>query len=1528
MSESNLKNTKFLKRTPRLGDIVQVKSTLQEGTVRFVGGIHFKTGTWVGIELFEQGTGKNNGTIKGVTYFKCPSQTGLLVMVSGVNIIKPNQKIVTNSQKSSRTSLISKPMYKQPKKIPKPVSRPNEPVSPMSPNSSNSLKSPVSLKSPIAAPVSESVTRKIKTYPRTGSNQVIKVKPRPKSTQITKSSSTGRIDLIKKELRPPTQTNININMTMTAGPKEKSILYKNRVNPKSEIEGEPIDEDSNNIIEDSNNINEDSNNINDDSNNINDAIINGLQNTLVHLKDIVSGLAENYNKNDQSQIKTISQEGDDIENDHDQSIPEGELNKLKYSTSSLPIDNGEEGVLMSVKQITDTQRTISELSIGLVNAQQEVRKLKDIQSNLNRELNCYKEENKDLVERVAELEKENKSLETLSSKEHYIKELEEKNKELNVKYEQVKNELFFAKKNIDELYRKLEYSESPKSIPVYNKYPVKGESHIARHKMFAKKSTNYNSKSRKVKSNGSSEYSYNSSETKISDSLMDIKEQNEKLILENETLHEEMEMLKNTLLDIQEDRENSLNIFLEKMEYQENKYEDLILKYRQIESEKEELLSHLENISNQNKGNGDKNLNSSMDESVMNEMKSLITDMEVTLNKTVKSEKEARSNYEAVNKLYEASKVKMEALNRELDQKKMEYQHLSESNENLIRENEKLKNSLEELNQNQGPSASSSNEKLQEQYNKLRKQYEATKNVIEDKEAEMINYEVQCSQLEGQIIDFEKQLRLKQNEIECLIEKFQTIQIASSSREWTNEEKDEVIQDQAHKICVLEDAVKEIKDENNLLKIHNEKSINEISKLIKMKSDLELKIENKENGVKERDNVPSESNALEKEIREKDNQIEELTRRNDILSTEVKASNEKILEIQNQKDKLDRELEELNKHMSQNTEELKNLTIKYEESKKHYEEVIDGLNKDRETSVQHAKEEIETIFNQLTDTRKQFESKINQLELSKQTMQKKYESEIEGLNQQLELVANIKEQTAQAENLLGFSSLLEESERAKEVAESNAENRRKLLEKVIIERDQLTQDLASEKKKYLILKEEYDQCKKKITEIEKKNLTSFDKNRSMMNSKDCSNCGKLNQENMKLKEEIEELSVYKTIDFQEIDNALKQSTEDIEKEREEKQMLEKGYAIIWGSYLSLEKECLNLLAQLNQTLTVKNDRNTTLLSMKSSPVINRTRFIKASPFRNSYPNLIPKSKLNNKSYDSIQDYTYDFDYISVSDSTHLDLPKERSSSNNNKMLNNNYNNNNNNNISLKTSYDNQIYTPKQEVGQMFSPKQGFNEMFSPKQEVGPMFSPKQGINEMFSPKQEVGPMFSPKQGINEMFSPKQEAVQMFSPKQGINDMFNSKQEAQMFSPKQGINDMFSPKQEAQMFSPKQGINEMFSPKQEAQMFSPKQGINEKVPISTVSESSSNTLYSPKKHHSLSAFTKFFPLPRSKNRNKSSNNNNNNQSIIYESLENNDDTLYHKPEDESEMVDYSSILQKSRKPSSTLYNNSNNNNKYS
>lgn len=54
---------------------MKILVTLQIGILRYCGATQFAQGIWAGVEL-EEPLGKNDGTLKGVVYFKCPRNHG------------------------------------------------------------------------------------------------------------------------------------------------------------------------------------------------------------------------------------------------------------------------------------------------------------------------------------------------------------------------------------------------------------------------------------------------------------------------------------------------------------------------------------------------------------------------------------------------------------------------------------------------------------------------------------------------------------------------------------------------------------------------------------------------------------------------------------------------------------------------------------------------------------------------------------------------------------------------------------------------------------------------------------------------------------------------------------------------------------------------------------------------------------------------------------------------------------------------------------------------------------------------------------------------------------------------------------------------------------------------------------------------------------------------------------------------------------------------------------------------------------
>ncbi|KAK9729396.1 hypothetical protein K7432_000277 [Basidiobolus ranarum] len=75
----------------QVGDRVSVESMNLSGILRFLGATQFKPGTWAGVELDVEGTGKNDGIVDGVVYFTCPPKTGIFVLGHKLTKIQPDQ---------------------------------------------------------------------------------------------------------------------------------------------------------------------------------------------------------------------------------------------------------------------------------------------------------------------------------------------------------------------------------------------------------------------------------------------------------------------------------------------------------------------------------------------------------------------------------------------------------------------------------------------------------------------------------------------------------------------------------------------------------------------------------------------------------------------------------------------------------------------------------------------------------------------------------------------------------------------------------------------------------------------------------------------------------------------------------------------------------------------------------------------------------------------------------------------------------------------------------------------------------------------------------------------------------------------------------------------------------------------------------------------------------------------------------------------------------------------------------------------
>ncbi|XP_003384705.1 PREDICTED: dynactin subunit 1-like [Amphimedon queenslandica] len=83
----------------KVGSKVLVKDRGLEGTVRFLGETNFAPGLWAGVELDEQ-KGKNDGTVKGKSYFSCEEGYGLMVRYHQLDPIDSGGLVATPTTSS------------------------------------------------------------------------------------------------------------------------------------------------------------------------------------------------------------------------------------------------------------------------------------------------------------------------------------------------------------------------------------------------------------------------------------------------------------------------------------------------------------------------------------------------------------------------------------------------------------------------------------------------------------------------------------------------------------------------------------------------------------------------------------------------------------------------------------------------------------------------------------------------------------------------------------------------------------------------------------------------------------------------------------------------------------------------------------------------------------------------------------------------------------------------------------------------------------------------------------------------------------------------------------------------------------------------------------------------------------------------------------------------------------------------------------------------------------------------------------
>lgn len=84
----------------KVGQLVELNDG-RKAVVRYAGQLHFTTGDWIGVE-FDDATGKNDGSAKGVRYFQCDADHGMFLKPTMIlRVIQPPKQVAKAPVKAS-----------------------------------------------------------------------------------------------------------------------------------------------------------------------------------------------------------------------------------------------------------------------------------------------------------------------------------------------------------------------------------------------------------------------------------------------------------------------------------------------------------------------------------------------------------------------------------------------------------------------------------------------------------------------------------------------------------------------------------------------------------------------------------------------------------------------------------------------------------------------------------------------------------------------------------------------------------------------------------------------------------------------------------------------------------------------------------------------------------------------------------------------------------------------------------------------------------------------------------------------------------------------------------------------------------------------------------------------------------------------------------------------------------------------------------------------------------------------------------